>query len=157
MTQKHQPADDWIILPGTTVGGKVGTFSVDFTIKSRSTGQSRSLNGLVDTGASFTVIPADILDELGVERDQTELFSLADGSVQELAIGWADIDLDGRTRPNHVVFGADRRKILLGAMALETFALAADAKNQRLIRAELTLEHSRGLLPYLGVQSSWQS
>ena len=139
MTQKHQPADDWIILPGTTIGGEVGTFRVDFTIRNRSTGQARPLNGLVDTGASYTVIPEIILDEMGVERDDLELFSLADGSVQELAIGWADMELQGRTRPVYVVFGTDRRKILLGAMALEAFALAADAKYHRLIRAELTL------------------
>ena len=139
MTQKHQPADDWIILPGSTIGGEVGTFRVDFTIRNRSTGLARSLNGLVDTGASYTVIPEIVLDELGIERDERELFSLADGSVQELAIGWADMELQGRIRPVYVVFGTDRRKILLGAMALEAFALAADAKNHRLIRAELTL------------------
>ena len=139
MTQKHQPADDWIILPGSTIGGKAGTFRVDFTIRNRADGRERTLNGLVDTGASYTVIPEQILDELGIPRDETELFSLADGSVQELAIGWADMELEGRTRPVYVVFGSSRAKILLGAMALEAFALAADAKNQRLIRAELTL------------------
>ena len=139
MSQKQQPAEDWIILPGTTIGGEVGTFRVDFTILNRNTGQARSLNGLVDTGASYTVIPAQILDELGIERDETELFSLADGSVHELAIGWADMELQGRTRPVYVVFGTDRQKILLGAMALEAFALAADARHRRLIRAELTL------------------
>ena len=98
MTQKQQKHDDWIILPGTTIGGEVGTFRVDFTIRNRNTGQSRELNGLVDTGASYTIIPAGILDELGIEHDETELFSLADGSVQELDIGWADMVLEGRTR-----------------------------------------------------------
>ncbi len=139
MTQKQQKHDDWIILPGTTIGGEVGTFRVDFTIRNRNTGQSRELNGLVDTGASYTIIPAGILDELGIEHDETELFSLADGSVQELDIGWADMVLEGRTRSVYVVFGTSSEKILLGAMALEAFALAADAKNHRLIRAELTI------------------
>ena len=139
MTQKQDKHDDWIILPGTTIGGEVGTFRVDFTIRNRNTGQSRELNGLVDTGASYTIIPAGILDELGIEHDETELFSLADGSVQELDIGWADMVLEGRTRSAHVVFGTSPNKILLGAMALEAFALAADAKNHRLIRAELTI------------------
>ncbi len=139
MSQKQQTQQDWIILPGTTIGGEVGTFRVDFTIRNRDNGREQSLNGLVDTGASYTVIPADILDELGIARDEVELFSLADGSVQELAIGWADMELEGRTRPVYVVFGTSREKILLGAMALEAFALAADAKNRRLIRGELTL------------------
>ena len=48
--------------------------------------------------------------------------------------------LEGRpVRPAHVVFGTDSSRVLLGAMALEAFALAADAKNRRLIPAELTL------------------
>ncbi|MCE2501233.1 MAG: retroviral-like aspartic protease family protein, partial [Dehalococcoidia bacterium] len=122
-----------------TIGGEVGTFSVDFIIRNRNDGRERSLAGLVDTGASYTVIPAEILDELGIARDEVELFSLADGSVQELAIGWADMELERRTRPVYVVFSTSPDKILLGAMALEAFALAADAKNHRLIRAELTL------------------
>ena len=139
MTQKQRIEEDWIILPGTTIGGEVGTFRVDFTIRNRVDGRERTLSGLVDTGASYTVIPEHILDELGIPRDEIELFSLADGSVQELAIGWADMELEGRTRPVYVVFGTSRAKILLGAMALEAFALAADAKNRRLIRGELTL------------------
>ena len=49
------------------------------------------------------------------------------------------MDLGGRSSPVSVVFGLDGRKILLGAMALESFALAAHVKNRRLIPAELTL------------------
>ena len=139
MSPKQQTQQDWIILPGTTIGGEVGTFSVDFIIRNRNDGRELPLNGVVDTGASYTVIPADILDELGIARDEVELFSLADGSVQELAIGWADMELAQRTRPVYVVFGTSPDKILLGAMALEAFALATDSKNHRLIRAELTL------------------
>lgn len=139
MIEKRLPDQDWIILPGTTIGGEVGTFRVNFTIRNRVDGRERTLNGLVDTGASYTVIPEHILDELGIPRDEIELFSLADGSVQELAIGRAEMQLDGRIRDVYVVFGTSREKILLGAMALEAFALAADAKNHRLVRAELTL------------------
>ena len=139
MSQKQQTQQDWIILPGTTIGREEGTFSVDFIIRNRNDGRERSLTGVVDTGASFTVIPEHILDDLGVPRDEVELFSLADGSVQELALGRAEMELEGRTRDVYVVFGTSREKILLGAMALEAFALAADAKNRRLIRGELTL------------------
>ena len=139
MTQTRQTPEQWIILPGTTIGGEVGTFSVDFVIRNRATAQARELNGVVDTGASHTVIPATILDELGIEREQTRVFSFADGSRRELAIGWAEMDLQGQRGHVYVVFGPDSRKILIGAMALETFALAADAKYRRLIPAELTI------------------
>ena len=137
--QEPQAPEEWIILPGTTVGGEVGTFYVDFVIWNQDKTRSRTLNGLVDTGASYTLIPASILEELGIERAESRVFSLADGSRRELSIGWADMELDGRSSPVSVVFGLDSRKILLGAMALESFALAADAKNRRLIPAELTL------------------
>ena len=137
--QEQQAPEQWIILPGTTVGGKVGTFSVDFTIWNRDRTQSRTLKGVVDTGASYTLVPASILEELGIEREYSETFSLADGSRRELSVGRLDMELEGMTRNVYVVFGPDSRKILLGAMALETFALAADAKYRRLIPAELTL------------------
>ena len=136
---KQQAPEEWIILPGTTVGGDVGTFYVDFAIRNRDGTQSRTLNGLVDTGASYTLVPERTLEDQGIERIESKVFSLADGSRQELSIGWAEMELDGQSGPVAVVFGLDSGKILLGAMALETFALAADAKNRRLIPAELTL------------------
>ena len=139
MTETHSAAEQWIILPGTTIGGEVGTFSVDFVIRNRNGSQARTLNGVVDTGASYTVIPAQILDELGIERERTRTFSFGDGSRRELATGWAEMELQGERDAVQVVFGPDSRKILLGALALETFALAADAKYRRLIPAELTI------------------
>lgn len=139
MTQIQQAPEQWIILPGTTIEGEVGTFSVDFVIRNRDGSRAKPTRGLVDTGASYTVIPAQILDELGVEREETLLFSFANGSRQELPIGLAEMELQGRRKSVYVVFGPDSRKVLLGAMALETFALAADAKNRRLIPAELTI------------------
>jgi clan AA aspartic protease len=137
--RERQAAEQWIILPGTTVGGEVGTFSVDFVIWNWNRTQSRTLNGLVDTGASYTLVPASILEELGIEREYSETFTLADGSKRELSVGRLDMELEGMTRNVYVVFGADGSRILLGAMALEAFALAADAKYRRLIPAELTL------------------
>ena len=136
---KHHPKD-WIILPGTTVGGPVGTFKADFIIRKQGdASRSQALNGVVDTGASYTVVPATVLDGLGIEREKPLNFTLADGSKRELDIGWVEMELQGQKGYVYVVFGADDNMILLGALALETFALAADAKHGRLIPAELTL------------------
>ena len=137
--QKQQVSEPWIILPGTTVGGEVGTFSVDFVIWNRDRTESRTLNGLVDTGASYTLIPESILDELGVERERTRTFRLADGTWRDMSLGRVEMELEGETDYVHAVFGTGPDTVLLGAMTLETFALAADAKNRRLIPAELTL------------------
>ena len=127
------------VLPGTTVGGPVGTFYADFTLLSQDRTRSCALNGLVDTGASYTMAPASILEELGVQREATETFILADGSRREMSIGLVNMELDGRRRSVYAIFGDEGVKVLLGAMALEAFALAADAKNRRLIPGELTL------------------
>ena len=148
MTTVNQPAAAIVpepaalqnpVLPGTTVGGPVGTFYADFTLWNQDRTRSRTLNGLVDTGASYTMVPASILEELGLEPFATETFTLADGSRREYPLGWVDMGLDGRIRPVHIIFGDEGVKVLLGAMALEAFALAADSKNRRLIPGELTL------------------
>ena len=127
------------ILPGTTVGGPVGTFYADFTLLSHDRTRSRTLNGLVDTGASYTMVPASILEELGIERFDTRTFSLADGSRRRFSLGWVEMELEGRPGFVYVIFGDEGVKILLGATALEAYGLAADAKNRRLIPRELTL------------------
>ena len=139
MIPTRPPPPQQIILPGTTIGGEVGIFRADFTIRHKDGTQLRALNGVVDTGSSFVIVPEPILDEMGVARDEPALFGLADGSTREMSVGEVLLGLQGRTKTVQVVFGPDPRKTLLGAMALEAFGLAADAKNHRLIPAELML------------------
>ena len=128
-----------LVLPGNTVGGEVGTFYVDFIVWNRDKTESRTLNGLVDTGSTYTLIPEVILEEMGIEKMRSLRFNLADGSRTELPIGRAEIELEGQVELVPVVFGPDPERILLGAVALELFVLAADAAHQRLIPADLTL------------------
>lgn len=118
----------------------MGTFYVDFVIRNR-TDPTRevTLNGLVDTGVSYTVIPGQTLDDLGVTRDETLTFVIADGSNLPLNVGIVEMELQGHTRYVYVVFGDNEGPILLGAMALVAFGLAADAKNRTLIPGQLTI------------------
>lgn len=127
------------ILPGSVIGGELGTFSVDFTLWSADRTVSRSLNGLVDTGASYTMVPAAILEELGVAREWESAFELADGSRRSYSVGLAPMELAGQTARVHTIFGPDDAEPLIGALALEVFALAVDARQRRLIPAQLTL------------------
>jgi predicted aspartyl protease len=87
--------------------------SVPFTLYSPDSTNFRTLNGVVDTGASFTIIPEAILDKLGIERGERFVFSLADGSLQELCVGYAEMELQGYSNTVTVVFGSDNRKILI--------------------------------------------
>ena len=104
-----------------------------FTLYSPDGAHSRTLYGTVDTGASFTVVPEGILDELGIERGELLLFSLADGSIQERCIGYALMELNGRSEMVTVVFGSSSRKTLIGAESLVELRLVVDLVNGRLI------------------------
>ena len=53
------------------------------------------VDALIDTGASFTWIPADMLEELRIRRQQRRRFSFADGRSEYYDIGTAWIRLDG--------------------------------------------------------------
>ena len=108
-------------------------YSVAFTLYGADPSRTRTLDGVIDTGATFTVIPAPVLDELGISRAESALFSLADGSVQELPIGFAMLKLQGHTAPIRVVFGSHRRKTLLGLTSLEALRLAIDPVHRRLL------------------------
>ena len=128
-----------MILPGTTVGGEVGTFYVDFTLWNMERTRSHTVNGLVDTGAFYPQVPALILEDLGIEREFSEVFRLADGTRLELDVGQVRIELEGQSRSVYTVFGPAGSSTLLGSLALEIFALAIDARKERFIPADLPL------------------
>ncbi len=117
----------------------MGTFNIDFSIGNADGDGSLLLSGMVDTGSLYSIIPEVILDELGIARDEQEWFSLADGSIREMSIGLALIEIEGRRRTVHVAFGPDNDVVLVGAMTLERFGVAADPLHRRLIPARITM------------------
>ena len=139
ITERQQPLVYPAILPGTTIGGYVGIFNAPFTVYSPDMSRSRSLIGLVDTGSLHTIVPAPILEALDIPVYTRREYELADGSVVEMPLGSASIELQGELIPVPVLFGIDRGAVLIGATTLETFGWAADPKNQRFIPANLTL------------------
>jgi aspartyl protease family protein len=76
---------------------------------------------LVDTGATYTVLPRGLLEKLEITPHAHGRFEIADGSVVELDIGRAWVRLDGHEEFTLVVFGDDA---LLGAVTLEEMHLA---------------------------------
>ena len=98
-----------------------------------------SVNALVDTGATFTVIPSDILHRLGVVPIETVRFRLADGRSVELPIGETDVRMEGKTFSTTVVYGEDEGTALIGVYTLERAMLAGDPVGQRLIPTDALL------------------
>ena len=128
----------------------MGTFMTNVTVARDKGGPYRAVTALVDTGATYSMLPSTLLHELGVNPIEENEFTLADGRKQLLPIGEilfrigftehnGHRNTDVRERTSLVVFGPPER-FLLGAVTLQSFGLIADTTHHKLIPApELTL------------------
>ena len=80
----------------------MGVFSVAIEIGDPGGERYESIDAVVDTGATYTVVPASRLRRLRVTPRPTSPFELADGSLRDFAIGETRVspnppkDTDGR-------------------------------------------------------------
>ncbi|MBI2000165.1 MAG: retroviral-like aspartic protease family protein [candidate division NC10 bacterium] len=87
---------------------------------------------LVDTGATFSVIPPDLAKLLGISRPRRSVkVRLADGRNIRLGADIAIIQVDGREAPATILVGKVDEPIL-GVEALEALGLVVDPKRKRL-------------------------
>ena len=90
---------------------------------------------MVDTGASYTVVPTHLLKDLCVSPMDKISLVPADGRPVEYDIGEARATIDGRSIPTLVVFGEDSTRAVLGAYTLQGLRLTVDPTHGRLIPA----------------------
>ena len=114
----------------------MGTFQVEVEIGDPQGEQWERMNALVDTGASYMVVPRSTLARLGINAEERDRFRLADGRVVEQDLGEAWLRIDGRRVRTIVVFGDEGTSPLVGAYALEGLRLAPDPVGKRLVRVE---------------------
>ena len=117
----------------------MGLFSYPFSFGPKDGLILEEVEGLVDTGSSYTVVPAPMLERLGIAPQWSAVFELADGRQEEYGMGEVRARLNGAERTTICIFGAPDCQILLGAYTLEGFGLAADAVNGRLVPSSLFL------------------
>ena len=96
----------------------------------------RELDLEVDTGSTYTALPRQMLESLGVPVDASVPARLADGSRQMLEIGQTRIRLGGREFSTIVIFAEDTEPSLLGVVTLEEALLAVDPANNMLMPVE---------------------
>ncbi|MCS7207102.1 MAG: aspartyl protease family protein [Dehalococcoidia bacterium] len=104
----------------------MGAFRVPLEIGNPQGQRREKVEALVNTGTTYTVVPASVLHRLGVEVWERHPFLLADGRQAEYAIGMARLRLEGRSQMCPVVFGEEGITPLLGVVTLEIFRLAVD-------------------------------
>ena len=120
----------------------MGTFSVEIEVGDPSGSRFEPVEVLVDTGATYTMLPASLLTSLGVETVETQTFMLADGSEIQLDVGDTLLRVEGRSRYSPVVFMNEGTSAVLGAVTPEIFLLGVDPIRQRLVpMTALAMEH----------------
>jgi len=80
----------------------------------------------VDSGAIYSVVPAPVLRELGVEPERSETFWLADGRGVRRRVGHVAVEIQGRDGISRVIFGRPGDASLLGVLTLEELGLSLD-------------------------------
>jgi hypothetical protein len=86
----------------------MGTFRVDVEIENPARpGERRALRSvLVDTSAELSWVPTEVLESLGVERNNKWRFRQADGTILERWTGGVSVYVAGKRAADEVVFGS---------------------------------------------------
>lgn len=88
---------------------------------------------LVDTGATDTFLPGSELRRIGIQPTAKRVYELADGTEQELPIGFGVIELLGRPAGGTLVFAGDNEEPLLGVTVLESTGFLLDPRKECLV------------------------
>ena len=111
------------------------TFRVTIEIGDPQGQRWQAVEALVDTGASYTRVPASMLANLSVRPQFRREFVTADNRVIERDMAVTMARWDGQALPTLVMFGEDGSLApAAGAYTLEGFGLAPDPVNRRLVR-----------------------
>lgn len=112
----------------------MGTFSVTVSLGNPQRPESRlTLDLLVDTGATWTMLPAEIVTQLGLSATRQRTVTLANGQPVTYLAGQVAIQLYGEELITIFLAGPSGSLALLGAVTLEEFGLAPDPVKKTLV------------------------
>ncbi len=94
---------------------------------------------LVDSGASYTVLPEKVWKSLGLKPFEKMEFVLADGSTIARGISEVWLKYRGRGRTVQVVLGEGKDKALLGVLTLEALGLVLNPFTRELAPMKLMM------------------
>jgi clan AA aspartic protease len=87
---------------------------------------AKKLRFLIDSGAIYSVVPASVLDRLGIDPIAEQEFRLANGTKIRRRRGIAFFRLGDRVGGSDVIFGEAGDSVLLGALTLESLGFVLD-------------------------------
>ena len=112
---------------------EMGTFYVTVQVADRFRERYFNVDAMVDTGSTYTSLPESLLEELGIEREETDVFEMADNRLVEYDLGDIRLRLEGREHYVPVIFAPDNATPLVGAVTLEILRLGIDPVAERLV------------------------
>jgi len=90
---------------------------------------------LIDTGASFTVMPLDIAEKYFIETPFTVNLKLGDGRLVEARVFIAECEIEGRRGPVRILAFKDAI-LVIGVDTLETLGLKVNPETGRIEKTE---------------------
>jgi clan AA aspartic protease len=93
---------------------------------------TKKVEFLIDSGAIYSVVPAQILEQLGIKPLAEHQFRLADGTKIVRKKGGALFKYGDRIGGADVFFGEEGDSVLLGSFTLEALALSLDPLRREL-------------------------
>ena len=100
---------------------------------------TEKLEFLIDSGVIYSVVPSEILTELGIKPIVEQEFRLANGAKIVRRKGGAMFKYGERVGVADVIFGEEGDSILLGAFSLEAMGLALDPFRRELYPLPMVL------------------
>src|SRR5436309_13006498 len=87
------------------------------------TGKQESLRFLVDSGATYTLLPNDTWRSIGLVSKRAVRFSLADGTLIERQVSECHINISQGAGHTPVILGEPGDEPVLGTFTLESLGL----------------------------------
>lgn len=109
-----------------------GTFTYPMEVISADGGRFEVVDAWVNTGSTFTCLPASLLHELGIVPCRRIQSELPDGSVVDDAVGEVYVRLAGIEQPTIVTFADENSPPVIGKYTLEGALLVVEPVRQRL-------------------------
>lgn len=115
----------------------MGTVTVTIGVGDRQGQQFEELEVTVDTGSTYTAVPREVLQRLGVTVERSLPSETVDGSIVPVDVAHTTVRLEGLEFPTPVIFAEPDEPSLLGVVSLEQADLAVDPLAGRLIPTNL--------------------
>jgi len=95
-------------------------------------GEQKNVTFLVDSGATYSLLPRVVWESIGLKPKRTLSFTLADGTTVERSVSEAFLSLPQGEAHTPVILGEEGDEALLGVVTLEILGLVLHPFNRTL-------------------------